>query len=144
MAETRNTKPIFPGKPRNAWSPVVITAVNFYDGDLSGAAEVFTADADHSTRLDKVRILSLGTNAATVARLYINNGSSAAVATNNSLLKEVTIAATTASATLALAETTLQIDELIQAGYKLLFAIGTTGTAGFKALASIGDFTKQS
>ena len=45
-----------------------------------------------------------------------------------------------ASQVAATAETTIQLDLALQAGYKLLFTIGTAGTAGWQATAIYGDY----
>lgn len=136
-----NTSPVFPGIPKIGRSGTITTAITTVDGDLSGAAVVFTADATNGSRVDYLRVRALGTNTATVLRIFINNGSTAATGANNVLFTEATIAATTLSQVAALAETTIFLDLALQAGHKLLITIGTTVSAGLQVTAVCGDLT---
>lgn len=132
-----NTSPIFPISPKVSWGTLT-TANTAMDG-TGTQVTVFTAGS-FGARVDKLRIKALGTNVATVLRVFINNGSDATVATNNALLAEKTIAATTASAVAALAEEVLELDVALPAGYKLNVAIGTTVAAGLHVICEGGDF----
>ncbi len=57
---------------------------------------VFTAGANGSY-IKKLRFQAIGTNVASVARIYINNGSTNGTATNNSFYGQVSLPATTAT-----------------------------------------------
>lgn len=74
------------------------TAVNDYTGAGASAALVFTASIEGGT-LPALLFKALGTNVATVARVYKNNGGAPTVATNNTFIGEVGLPITTASAT---------------------------------------------
>ncbi len=137
-----NTAPIFPLTPINSWTAPFTAAVTSI-GDIittTPASLVFTAHATNGSRLDYLRVRALGSNVATVLRVFINNGASAATATNNALFTEVTIAATTLSQVAALAETTIQLDLSLPATYRVYVTIGTTVSAGFVASAIGGDY----
>ncbi len=136
----RNINPIFPLVPKISWSDAITTAITTVNGDLSGAALICTADATNGSRLDYIRIRALGTNVATVLRVFINNGSTAATAANNTLFTEVTIAATTLSQVAALAETTIMTDLMLPASYRVYVTIGTSVSAGLQAAAVFGDY----
>ena len=58
---------------------------------------LFVADATNGGRVERVRFMAEGTNVATVARIFINNNSANTTATNNTLVAEVALPATTAS-----------------------------------------------
>lgn len=136
-----NTSPIFSRLGITAWPALVITAVNTLDGDLSSSdvKTVLTGAAD-GTYVQKLRVKALGTNIATVMRIYLNNGSTAATAANNSLIDELTIPLSTASATTSLATYDIPLNFIVPNGYKILVALGTTVAAGFKVTAIGGDY----
>src|SRR3972149_272753 len=58
---------------------------------------VFTADATNGGYVQKIRFRAAGTNAATVGRVFINNGSANSTLANNILYDEITLSATTLS-----------------------------------------------
>jgi hypothetical protein len=133
-----NTVPIFPLSPKVSWGADLQTANTAKDG-TGTVSTIMTAGANGS-RVDYVRVRATGTNTATVFRLFINNGSDPTVATNNVLFTEATIAATTLSEVAALAETTIQLDLPLPAGYKLTCTIGTTIAALLKPSAVYADY----
>lgn len=136
-----NTIPIYSKQGQIQWSGDLKTANTAKDG--TGTVEtIFTAGAD-GARVERIRLRSLGTNVATVVRIFINNGGSNAVATNNALYAEITVAATTLSETSALLTTnefpsaadTTAFPIVLPPGYKLLATTGTTIAAGIKITA---------
>jgi len=142
-----NTTPIFPLTPRCSWSGNIQTANTAKDG--SGTVfTAFTAGANGS-RIDQIKVRALGTNVATVLRFFINNGSTNATPTNNTLIHEVTIAATTLSETSALVDNDITIAKALavavpiphlRAGYKINCTVGTTIAAGVVVVVHGGDF----
>ena len=69
-----NTQPIFTGTPATTSSPVVLTtAAADYAGLSPYNAQVFKAGTNGSF-IQKLRFKAIGTNVATVARLYLNPG----------------------------------------------------------------------
>jgi len=142
-----NTTPIFPLTPRCSWSGNIQTANTAKDG--SGTVfTAFTAGANGS-RIDQIKVRALGTNVATVLRFFINNGSTNATPTNNTLIHEVTIAATTLSETSALVDNDITIAKALAvavpiphlpAGYKINCTVGTTIAAGVVVVVHGGDF----
>jgi hypothetical protein len=58
---------------------------------------LFEADATNGGRVERIRCMAEGTNVATVLRIFVNNGSTNATATNNRLIAEVALPATTGS-----------------------------------------------
>ena len=96
-----NTSPIFIAKPNIQWaklsasgSPTVSHTAN---GVLGTDVMVVYSASLNGSRIDEVKIISLGTNPATVVRLFINNGLDNTVITNNTLIDEIDIAGTTIS-----------------------------------------------
>lgn len=133
-----NTNPIFSRVPDIQWG-VIDTANTAKDG-TGTVVTVFTADANEGGRVERLRIRAKGTNVATVLRVWINNGSSNSTAANNTLLTEMTIAATTVSETAALADNELPLNIALPPGYKLNVTIGTSVAAGLHVTAIGGKY----
>jgi hypothetical protein len=125
----------------NVLLTTAMTNTKAFDGtEAVGTAMVlcYTAGADGS-RIDSItaRLTSTngavasGTTAATLVRLWMNNGSANTVAANNQLIGEIPVPATavTALATGALNTFTLPINLSIPAGYRV-FAGLTTAVGG--------------
>lgn len=141
-----NTTPIFPLTPKTSWGK--LTAANTAKDGTGTVVELFTAGAN-GARIDQIKVRALGTNVATVLRLFVNNGLTQATATNNSLIHEATIAATTLSETAALADNDITISkgsdvvppiQTLPPGYKILATIGTAVAAGLQVTVSGGDY----
>lgn len=132
-----NTAPIFTLTPNISWGEVA-TANTAKDG-TGTTVLIFTAGANGSY-LQKARSKAKGTNVATVLRFFLNNGSTPATAINNTLLGEMTIAATTLSEVAALAENEYTFDIPIPFGYRVYVTIGTTVAAGLHVSGLGGDY----
>lgn len=136
-----NTAPIFTLTPETSWSTNMIVANT---GNLSAGTSyaVFTAGANGSY-VQKIRFRHQSTNAnnvATVARVFINNGSSTGTATNNTIWDEITIAANTASQTAASTNYELPLNFALPAGYIIYCTLGTAVVAGIQATVIGGDY----
>lgn len=142
-----NTIPIFPLTPKVSWA--TLTAANTAKDGTGTVATVFTAGANGS-RIDQIKVRTLGTNVATVLRFFVNNGSANTTATNNSLIHEVTIAATTVSEVAALSDIDITIIKnsvetvvpipYLPAGYKINCTIGTAVAAGIQITVHGSDY----
>lgn len=136
----QNVQPIFP-LTQVIGMGTVATANTAKDG-TGTVVTVFTAGANGS-RVDSIKIRALGTNVATVVRIFINNGGANSTPTNNILFHEVTAAATTLSEVGSLADIFLNFNGVslpqlvLPATYKLNVTIGTTVAAGL-AISAIG------
>jgi hypothetical protein len=136
-----NTIPIYSKAGQISWGTVLTTANTAMDG-TGTVVTLFTAGAD-GARLERIRCRALGTNVATVLRIFINNGGATTTASNNALFGEMTIAATTASNAAALLNTnefpntldTTALPIVLPAGYKITATIGTTVAAGLMVTA---------
>ena len=101
---------------------------------------VFTADATNGSFVDYLSVRPLGTNVATVIRVFINNGSTNTTAGNNVLKEDKTLPATTASNISALAAQDLPLRWMLPAGYKINITLGTAVSAGYAVSAQGGDY----
>lgn len=141
-----NTIPIYTKLGQIGFSSITLTTGNTAKDGTGTTALLFTAGAD-GARVERIRARALGTNVATVLRIFINNGSDPAVAANNVLYAEKTIAATTLSeaAELALNELPTTTDPtafplVLPPNYRLYCCIGTTVAAGLKVTAIGGTY----
>jgi hypothetical protein len=145
----QNTNPIFPlvpavtwvsGAAANAATPGVTanTTTDLTSGTIYGPIE--TAGAVEGSRLDFIKVRSLGTNVQTVIRIWINNGSATGTAANNTLYLERTLTATTVSQTADQADIVLPLSISLPAGYRVYATFGTAVAAGFHLTAVGGDY----
>lgn len=145
----QNTTPIFPLSPINTWvSGAAATAgtpgltANTAKDAASGTiyGPIFTAKAVDGSRLDFIKVRSLGTNVATVIRIFINNGSATTTAANNTLYLERTLNATTVSEVAEQPDIILPLGISLAAGYRIYATFGTAVAAGFHLTAIGGDY----
>ncbi len=128
---TANTQPIFSSLGDIQWGPTSATTANTAKDGTGTVLNVFTADATNGGFVQRIRFRSAGTNIATVARVFINNGSANSTPSNNILYDEITLAATTLSEVAALAVYELPLNFALPPGYKLNVTLGTTVAAGY-------------
>lgn len=136
-----NNSPIFALTPNNgAFDVVLTTGANNYDGTNANAVLIYTAGANGSF-LQKLTCKALGTNVATVIRIFLNNGTGANTsAANNIFFTEFTLAATTASATAATQAYEFALNKVIAAGTKIYAILATTVAAGYAVSIDGGDY----
>lgn len=141
-----NTAPIFTVKPdlstngTTGMSPTLTTAAADFVGTNANNALVFTAGAD-GAYVRKIHFKAIGTNVQSVARIYLNNGSTNATATNNALYGEVQLPASTAGTN---SPTGVEVDYVMEiaipAGWRIYVGLGTTVAAGWVVTAVAGSY----
>lgn len=115
-----------------------LTAANTAMDGTGTVGTIATAGANGAI-VDTLYFKAKGTCVATVARIFINNGSDPTTAGNNSLILEVDLAATTASnsvSNVGYIDTRLR-GLVLPAGYKITWCLGTEVVGGWIAIASI-------
>jgi hypothetical protein len=138
-----NTAPIFSAKGAIQWNPTILNTANTAKDGTGTVATVFTGNAAGNNAgnfVQKLVARPLGTNIATVLRLFINNGSVNSTAANNSLIAELTLPATTVSEIAAQPDYVLPLNFAVPAGFKLNATIGTTVVAGFAVTIIGGEY----
>ena len=138
-----NTAPIFSAKGAIQWNPAILNTANTAKDGTGTVATVFTGNAAGNNAgnfVQKLVARPLGTNVATVLRLFINNGSVNTTAANNSLIAELTLPATTLSEIAAQLDYVLPLNFAVPAGFKLNATIGTTVAAGFAVTIIGGEY----
>lgn len=131
-----NNQPIFSRIGDIQWTSVS-SANTTKDLTTGTTYSVFTADSTNGGYVQRIRFRPLGTNQATVARIWINNGSVTSTATNNILFDEVSLAASTISETSATSLTELPLNFALPPSYKIFVTLGVTASAGY-AVSVIG------
>jgi hypothetical protein len=126
-----NNNPIFSRLGDIQWSSAAVTAANTAKDGTGTVTTIFTADATEGGYVERIRVVPVGTNVATVARLFINNGSTNATPANNTYFDQISLPATTNTETAALSSIEFTIRAAIPAGYKLNVVLGTAVAAGW-------------
>lgn len=137
---TANQTPIYSRVGQINWGAAAITAANTAKDGTGTVTTVFTADATDGGFVNKVVFRAAGTNVATVARLFINNGADQTVAGNNILHSERTLPATTLSETSELLNQEIILNLAMAPGYKLNVVLGTAVAAGYYVSAVGGKY----
>jgi hypothetical protein len=138
-----NTTPIFSKVGDIQWIALTTAQTNM---DGTNATLLFTADATNGGRVERIQAKALGTNVASVLRIFINNGSTSGTAANNTLVAEITLPATTASAVASnLPQVFPNANDVVfpivlPPGYRLYAALGTTVAAGWQVTALGGKY----
>lgn len=139
---TANTAPLFILTPQ---SPITaaVTAANTATDGTGTISTVFTGGTNGSL-LRGIIFKAQGTNGATVARIFLNNGGANSSATNNSLIGELSLGATTASNSVSVGPDFYYPFPapglFVKASYNVNVCYGTAPTGGINATANGGDF----
>ena len=137
-----NTAPIFSLLGDIQFTTAMTVANTTKDLTAGTSYLAFTADATNGGFVQRIRLRPLGTNTnATVARVWINNGSATGSAANNALFDEITLTATTGIETAALATFELPLNFALPPGDKIYVTLGTAPTsAGWQAIVIGGKY----
>ena len=132
------TSPIFLRALKIGFNKLGTNATTGTDGTGANVVLIFTADATNGSKIEDVYIRHLGTNStASTLRFWVNNGSTVATATNNILVHEETLAASTISQTAASTGIVWKANMVLPASYRLYAAAGTA-LAGDAAVTAVG------
>lgn len=135
-----NNDPIYSKAGAIGLGQLITTATNGYDGTGANNTLVFTADATNGSFIQRLRFKAGGTNVATVARIFLNNGSTVGTATNNAFYGELSLPATTATATAATVDIDYPMNFALPAGYKIYVELATAVAAGWAVTTIAGNY----
>ena len=136
-----NNQPIFSRVADVQWNTVIVQSANTTTDLTSGTIyQIFSADTTSGGYVQRIRFRPLGTNVATVARIWLNNGSTTATASNNVLWDEVSLASTTVSQTSALSVSEIPLNFALPPSYKLYVTLGTAVAAGYDIITIGGKY----
>lgn len=109
---------------------VTVSAANT-SRDASGSNVYELYEALQACYVGRAIFQPLGANAATAARIFVNNGEPISTAENNKLNAEVTVPLVSAATeTAGLSSTDLTLNIYLKAGQKILVTVGTAPTDG--------------
>lgn len=120
-------------------APTLTTGSNTYDGTNAAAAAVFTAGASGAF-VQRLRFKAIGSQIATVARIFINNGSTHTSAGNNSFYGEISLPAITASASAATIEEDYILNIALNGNFQIFVMLGTTVASGWVVTPVAGQY----
>ena len=138
-----NTKPIYSRAPDVQWVSGYMTAANTTADLASGTSYlVFTADATNGGYLRKIKFrpTPAGNTTKTVARIWLNNGSTTGTAANNVLFDEISLPSVTADADDPVYGIEYVADLQLNAGYRVYVTLGTASANGWAATGVSGKF----
>jgi hypothetical protein len=119
----------------------ITAAANDFTGAGANNSLCFTADSTNGSFLQKLRLRALGTNVASVLRIFLNNGSANTSATNNTMLGEIPLPATTSNATGATGpDLDYPINMIIPAGFRIYVGLGTAVAAGWSVVPVASNY----
>lgn len=121
------------------FSTTLTTATGDYTGVSGNHTLVHTAGSNGSY-VRKLKFKAIGTNVASVARVYINNGSTNGTATNNTFYSEISLPSTTATNNASTADLDLPIEIALPAGFRIYVGLGTTVAAGWVCTCVAGQY----
>ena len=120
-------------------APTLTTGANNYDGTSVDAALVYTAGSGGGF-VQRLRFKAIGSNVATVARVFFNNGSTNGTATNNSFYGEISLPATTASSSAATIEEDYVLNVALDPNFRIYVVLATTVAAGWVVTPIAGQY----
>lgn len=124
-------------------APTLTTAAADYTGASANNQLVFTADATNGGIVRGLFFAPLGTNTASVARIYLNNGSVNTTAGNNSYIGGYSLPATTATAVAAEPSFFYPFPNggvALPPGFRIFVGLGTTVAAGWRVTPVGGQY----
>lgn len=134
-----NTAPIFPDTPNVSWG-TVITAANTTKDLTSGTITlIFTAGADGAF-INSIVGQPHGTNVASLARVFINNGSATGTAANNTYYGQIGLPAITNSESAEVPNVNFPMNIGLPPGYTIYITLATAVAAGWQFTAVGGDY----
>jgi hypothetical protein len=123
-----------------SFGAAITTATGDYTGASANHALVFTADATNGGFIQRLRFSAIGTNVATVARIYINNGSANTTASNNVHFGQLSLPATTAINTAATTEVDYPMGFALNPGFRIYVGVATTVASGWVCVGIGGKY----
>ena len=121
--------------------PITAAAAD-YTGVSANNSLVFTAGTD-GARMERIKFTAAGTNVQSVARIYINNGAANTTATNNTLIGEMSLPATTATNTAAGSSPEVVMPGgalALPGGFRIYVGLATAVAAGWVATPICGQY----
>ena len=137
-----NTQPIFSNQGFLKWGAAITAANTALDG-TGTVTTIATGNAAGNASgnfIQKIIARPLGTNVASVARIFFNNGASNVTASNNALVIEVSLPASALNPAAAMTGVEIPLNLVLPASYNINAALGTAVAAGWIFTAVGGQY----
>lgn len=140
-----NTDPIYSKTPdvtangTTTMATAIVTATGDYTG-VSGNHQLVHTAGSNGSYVRKLRFKATGTNTASVARIYLNNGSTNGTASNNIFYGELSLPSTTATNTAATSDIDYPMEIALPASFRIYVGLGTTVAASWVCTAVAGQY----
>ena len=121
-------------------SPTILTATGDYTGVSANYKLVFTADPTYGSFLNRLRFKAIGTNTASVARIFINNGGLQTLVPNNTFYGEQDLPGTTAINTTSTVTLDYPMNLFLPPGFCIYVGVATTVAAGGDVTPIAGSY----
>lgn len=141
-----NNNPIFTGTPQIEGAESIVTANNTIDLTSGTSYLVFTAGANGSwVSHARIKANPSANTAASVMRFWLNNGDGTAASNDSYFIGEISLPATTASATTALADWVYPLNMALPPSWRIYVTIGTApgGSGEFTCTVIGGSYVAQ-
>lgn len=121
-------------------SQLVTAAAADYTGISANYALVWTSDATNGGFIQRLRFKAGGTNTATVARIFLNNGTTVGTASNNAFYGEVSLPGITATNTAATIDIDYPMGFALTASHRIYVGYATATAAGWVCIGIGGKY----
>lgn len=142
-----NNDPIYSKAGQISMKPASLLGVasnrtSTYDGSNATTDKILWTASAQGGYVQRIRFKPAGTNAASVARIWINNGSAQTTATNNVLYGEISLPATTISAVAALPDIDYPMNLALPNGYTVIVGVSAAAdlASGWSATVIGGSY----
>lgn len=140
-----NNLPIYTRVGDIQWSTSNVITQNTATDIASGTAYlVYSADSTNGGYVQRIRFkpnnAATINNVATVARVWLNNGSTTATTANSIFFDEISLPATTGAAASALPVYELPLNFALPPGYAIYVTLGTTVVGGYRVTVIGGKY----
>lgn len=141
-----NNAPIFTGTPDIQGVESIVTANNTLDLTSGTSYLAYTAGAKGAyVTVARIKANPANNTAATVMRFWLNNGDGTAAANDSYFIGEISLPATVASATAALADWVYPLNMALPPNWRIYVTIGTApgGSGEFTCTVIGGSYVAQ-
>jgi hypothetical protein len=140
-----NVQPIYTRIGDIQWTTNMVSANTTTDLTSGTTYLAYSADSTNGGYVQRIRFkpinLSGTSTSATVARVWLNNGSTTTASTNNTIIDEISLPAVTGSATAALPVYEIPLNIALPPGYTIYITLGAASlSAGYRATVFGGKY----
>lgn len=133
-----NPNPIYTRVGSIQW--VVLSAANTAKDGTGVVGVVFIADTTNGGFVRAIRCKPLGTNVASVVRVFVNNGQPNSTPANNSYFDDLSLPITTLTEVAGQITLDIPINTALDPTFQLLLTLGTAVSAGWAFTAVGGKY----